>query len=287
MNTNDMWRGFPDDLKKLFIAFKNRGTTQAFEDLLNYLLHRREVNQMTESEDKIDYLMFVDRLFCDLMYPLEYCTELWKQYSIQLKGLLEFSKDLMDTLDGDKTLSERPRTENGACSERDLTILSQRQQIYFCTLYEILNNYDEYLLCLKKIEKTTERNINYLLAAPTVDELIKMDVTLKDLNIMGSEYFEEPLAFVVAELANNVCDLSFAEALLKEYENYYTFLLNKRECRGAASDVLDDLRSRAERRLSSLGKVMISCLDDLISSKAEEIRECIAEKAAIEEKYIY
>ena len=276
MRNSNVWDNFPNELKDMLILLK-KGNIYVISGIINYLLQYRTKGHNVPDTSET-YLACVNRFFSDCLFPYEFCVDLWKDYLAQLEEILDYSEHLLKTLDVNKDLSSTPKTETN--TEANLVVLSQNLDTYFCTLYKTQKRYDEYLLRLRKIFAATKRNIEYLLSSPNVTDLYKLNITLHDdLNIMGSEYFEEPLSFTVNELAS--FDESI-EILAKVYAEYYDFL-NKYESQVKEPKiVLSKLKAKAQERLNNLCTYALGYIDEEIQTAYEDIQKMIDSRLKLE-----
>ncbi len=154
----DAWADFPEELKVLYQLSYHSANDYSIPAIINYLLDKKD--EVGLIVDKPVFLLWVNRFFQDLLYPLHEYT--WEKNADGIRELLVSMEELLQ--DTAPEFEIRPRTEDDL---EETSIVNQWQHLkvykltyYYCTGDTRMQG------SLQEVLEDTKRNIRYLLSQP-------------------------------------------------------------------------------------------------------------------------
>ncbi len=265
----DTWAGFPEDLKNLFVnAFFFEGKEKyVFPGVLQYVLDNK-VQVENGWLDKKTYLLWVDRLFTDLLMPCK-DEEVWREHLDSIGDLLFFAEELINQMESDAW--KHNRTEEDLLRKESMVYIAQNLQVFF-SLYALIKE-DEKLLerSLSRVVEATKANITYVLNKDDAEVLLDMygqSVILGFYYVPGNSFLD-PLEWLSHEVSSYGDQPGY---LIPAYDKYIAFL-TKFPCAEEKRPFVDRLMGEGLDNKLSLAYDAKSAVDDEISLMEDELRE--------------
>lgn len=268
----EIWAGYPADLREMMIAcYLGEGDCSP-KAVIDRLKEELTLANRDDAAEILERVAWIDRFFGDCLMDFDTHCGLWEENGPAASDLLEKAEQLLTSVCPAETgeLRAHKRGEPGI----DAIALSQQINAYRCVSAAIFGNDEEFQERLARALADAEANVDYLLASPKAEELVKMEDTMDlGFHVAGHRFWTEPLAM----LQDVAWSISKARFIRKAYEQFVKHLEKSGpDCRAIRGRLLVD----AERILGKLADYSIDevCLDyPLTFSATKDIRALAAE----------
>ena len=275
------WEGFPDELRQMMsVAFRSHDyTIDGLKKFLNDEIDLFDYGEKSGSTNTSrELIVWIDRVFEDAMYPLEFVSEQWEKNKSAIEKILHKADELIQryTLSGYRASN---RKQNDDREKYNYVKFENHLDVYFCTLYAFTKNWDELDKRLSNLIEGTMRNVRHLITLDNPQKEIETDEWGKEFHYPGM-YSWLPINWLLHEYIIDD-DMIFEKHIANAYESYIKSLyalLKETSYKSAVTFII----GRAEKSFQGVCESICDSLEDCIEDECYDSSEQRKISAVIE-----
>lgn len=266
IENRNYWEGLPEELILTCMCSKREGANDQIGFVIDYLKSHMRKGAFFNGIEPVEFLHFAARALEYAFFPLH--IEVWAEFADDLSQILDRYEDLLQLAE-DKGCQEWIHTD----------VLRQKWNIFKSVLLMVSEDFDGLESQLVKVLEDSEKNVKAVLG--------NEEAEINALEDDGDGQYHYPTLWTdIIQPINWLAKESFSgkprQIFTRIYEDYCLFL-DQLEHNTTSHEVVNSLRSRAEKHLRKLCLEVLDEVEVCLETLGEENPGLITVKECFEE----